>query len=172
MKSTRILLLIALLPLACAEEDTTSGTDTASGDATVSDTSEQDTTSPTVNAILEPDCAPNDGPAIRLVVPADPTNATCDFDVSTADHTYVYLFSNLPIEAPETFDLATGASAAVCGPLVDPTSCEDATGGSITFDTYEQGTSGTGSYELILPSGTETGSFNAIWCANPALLCG
>ena len=120
--------------------------------------------------IIRPACAPNDGAAVRILLgePVGGTGCNVDDSVSMVD---LEVWTN-DIDAPQTFDLAdlTGA-ATVCPGGEEP--CRSYNEGTIEFDTFEDGVSATGTFDVGEGADSISGNFSAEWCdPDPPEPCG
>lgn len=154
-----------------------SGADAATADAspTAADARQHDAPpSPYASQVLAFTCAPNDGPALRLLL-ADSVDATTCRQDGFGPSLEIYLWvSPDSITAPQTITFSSGdanGSATHC--LGGTAPCLLFDQGEVTFDSYEDGVSGSGTYKLIQGDTVEEGSFDATWC-DPATpkLCG
>lgn len=123
---------------------------------------------PTGMSRIERACAPNDGPALRLTVARG--GPRCEPDV-TNEHLLFFVYGELPIEAPETITLGpdTGIAQRCFGGDAMP--CEEATGGTLTFDTFTDGTATTGTFAIDVGTERLEGFFSAVFCGDPPV-CG
>lgn len=117
-------------------------------------------------ASIRHDCAPDDGPALRMIVARAGTDCMPDTD---GEHLTFYVFAGLPITAPQTVMLdPAGASAALCPGATAP--CTDASGGSLTFDAYDD-TRASGTFSIMVEEQLLEGTFDAVFCGDPPM-CG
>jgi hypothetical protein len=118
---------------------------------------------------MRPDCAPDDGPAVRFDFA--PTAFACD-DVNAAATVTVSVWSGSPL-TPGTYRISgVGTGSAQAVRCVPGAACEAATGGALELERYDVATSAAGTYELTFPSGlTVRGGFRTTWC-DQSVLCG
>ena len=115
---------------------------------------------------IQPDCAPNDGPAIRLVI--DGGASTCFGPESTGLYVYIYGADLVNLQAGATLTIGDGVSNAETSAsrIVGPTQQVVATGGTVSFSAFAKGASAAGSYHVTFTDGsTLAGSFAAVWCS-------
>lgn len=116
------------------------------------------------HAVMQASCAPWDGAAIAVFL--NGTDNGCDVSYPLIN---IYVWQ-LPVTPGQTIVLAGNVGGASRCRLQDQ--CERATRAAITFDRYEAGKGGSGSYDLEFPGGDhERGSFKAAWC-NVRMTCG
>lgn len=172
------ILLALLLAAGCGARsesrfDGGPSTDGASSDASAATDSGADTDAGPERfpvQSIEDACAPDDGPALRLELFASGTPCMGD---PTAPSVSMYIYEGdtrfLPIEPGETVTLLDGAGTHCLGGAAP---CRVAPSGSITFDTFVDGVSASGSWSLTFTDGeTMTGTFDAAWCEGD-VLCG
>jgi len=117
---------------------------------------------------MRPDCAPNDGPAVRFDF-APEAFACGDFAKATLT---VSVWSGSPLSAGAYRIGAFGVGRAQAVRCDEVGSCEAATGGALVVERYDEATGAGGTYELSFPSGlTVRGGFSTSWCDTGAL-CG
>lgn len=130
-------------------------------------------------AYLTPECAPDDGAALSLLL-FDAAVPECSADSERRSLTfYIFQGSSLffPIEAPETItsSAASGGfgngSATECPGGTPP--CRVSMEWSITFETFQEDVGASGSYSITFADGeTVTGRFDASWCSPGSIVCG
>lgn len=130
-------------------------------------------------AYISPDCAPDDGGALRLQLWDAPV-PECSADTARRSLSfYIFQGSSLffPIEAGETItsSAASGGfgngSATECPGGTPP--CRVSMDWSITFDTFQEDVGASGSYSITFAGGeTATGRFDASWCSPGPIVCG
>jgi hypothetical protein len=118
------------------------------------------------------DCAPNDGPAVRITI-AESVGLSCRPDGLT-ESLEIYVWVH-PITAPQTVTFSSeerNGGATSCPGGLGP--CSVATSGIIELDAFVDGVGAAGHYELRFgDGGTVTGAFDASWCDPAApILCG
>jgi hypothetical protein len=123
--------------------------------------------------IIRPSCAPNDGPAVRILLGAEDGEACAVSD----DTPYVDLqawASPAEIVAPATFSFAPGESngaGALC-PGGD-IACRTFDTGSITFQTFRDGVDASGTFVMYGEGADVQGDFETTWCVpDPPEPCG
>ena len=113
------------------------------------------------HALIRASCAPWDGPAIDIRLTAEA--AQCK-DV-TGPYLDMGVWRGVPIHAGQVVKLSSSSEnegfASKCTKVGD---CERAQSGTITFDTYKDGSGATGHYELHFKSGDVSDKFDAKWC--------
>lgn len=130
-------------------------------------------------AYISPECAPDDGAALRLTVwegavpecSADPARRSLSFYFFEGTDTF------FPIVAPETITSRTtsggfgNGSATACPGGTPP--CRVSQDWSLTFESFEDGVGASGSYSITFADGTmESGRFDASWCSFAPPTCG
>ncbi len=127
---------------------------------------------------VTPDCAPDDGPAIRLLMWEVPV-PECSADPSHGS-LELYIFggtdSVFPITAPVTIT-SSGAggglgngSATECPGGTPP--CRTSSDWSVTVETYEENAGASGTYTVTFAGETVSGRFDASWCSFAPPTCG
>lgn len=130
--------------------------------------------SPYPSQVMAFACAPNDGPGLRLLLTDSVDSTTCRQD-GFGGSIEIYLWvSPQSITAPQTITFSPGepnGSGTHC--LGGAAPCLLFNEGHVSFESYEDGVGGTGTYQLIQGDQIEEGSFDATWC-DPATpkLCG
>ena len=128
-------------------------------------------TSFTAQAITE-SCAPNDGPALRLVL-SDSINAECG-PSSTGESIELLIWAGT-IDAPATFDFSgepLDPGAALYRP-VNATEWQAVDSGTIVFDSFDPAGTTSGSFYLQLGRASRRGTFQTTWCEPVTpVLCG
>jgi hypothetical protein len=108
--------------------------------------------------------------------PATLTDPSYSFSISDADYARIAPGTRLALGGERNADAVgyriTGAPAGV---PVTPSMFAQLTqtlitGGSITFDTFEADKAATGTYEVVFPGGTASGTFSADFCGR-SFLC-
>ncbi len=171
MKVLRLLPLL-LCAAACGGDDDGGGGG-GDGDAPEADASTSDGASADAPAssfavnLVERTCGPADGPAITIRLGADYDPEACTIDPDAGANLVISIYlDEWNIEAPVTYtfdpDQLTG-SALAC-PAGDG-ACRSATAGELHLDSFSDNESASGSYQLTMPGGPMTGSFEATWCA-------
>jgi hypothetical protein len=173
MRFLRLLPVVLLLAAACGGDDDGGGG--GDGDALEADASSTGTDGASADApassfavnLVERTCGPADGPAItlRLGGAYDPESCMIDPDAAANLVISIYL-DEWNVEAPVTytFDPEALTGSALACPAGDG-ACRSATAGEVHLDTFSDGESASGTYELTMPGGPMTGSFDATWCA-------
>jgi hypothetical protein len=116
------------------------------------------------HAVMQASCAPWDGAAIAVFL--NGAKSGCDVSYPLIN---IYVWQ-LPVTPGQKIVLAGNVGGASRCQL--PNQCERATHAAITFDRYEEGKGGSGTYDLVFPGGEhEHGSFKAAWC-NVRMPCG
>jgi hypothetical protein len=118
---------------------------------------------------MRPDCAPDDGPAVRFDFA--PEAFACDV-VDIAVTLTVSVWSGSPLDL-RTYQVgAFGVGDAQAVRCVPGAACEAASSGTLVLERYDIATSAAGTYELTFPSGlTVRGGFHTTWC-DVSVLCG
>lgn len=130
-------------------------------------------------AYLSPECAPDDGPALRLTL-FDVAVPECSADTSARSLSF-YLFSGtddiFPITAPVTITSSSAGgglgngSATECPGGSPP--CRSSQDWSLTFETFTQDVGATGTYAITFADGSSaSGRFDASWCSFAPPTCG
>lgn len=123
-----------------------------------------------VGAYMMRDCAPDDGPAYRIIlyqgaVPecsADPARASLSFYFFQGTDPIFPLMSGSVVTATSAGGGIGTGSATYCPGGTPP--CQTSSDFTLTFETYEDLTRASGTYSVDLPTGTRTGRFDASWC--------
>ncbi|MDP2309287.1 MAG: hypothetical protein Q8P18_24910 [Pseudomonadota bacterium] len=118
---------------------------------------------------VQSDCAPDDGPAVRLIVGLD--EATCDSAFDGVPHVRINLWvgAELPLE-PGTYPFESGSGSAWYSPSGAGVE-QYGTSGEVVV-TSSTGGVVTGTYRVELDSGAIVGgAFTADVCPDPAM-CG
>lgn len=124
------------------------------------------------NHIIADDCAPNDGPALRLLMTGDSIGDECHAD-GLGESVEIRIYTR-SIDAPETivFDENNFAGNGThCPGGAAP--CLLSESGELHFETYDAGVGATGTFLLQFQDSTLQGRFDATFC-DPAtpLFCG
>jgi hypothetical protein len=186
MSKSTVALLCALLATACTGDDDPGGTADAAAavdadpnapdadpNAPDADPTAPDATVRTfANQIIADDCAPNDGPALRMLFTDDTIGAECRADgLGPSIEIRVWTRS---ITAPQTIiftDENFRGSATNC--LGGTAPCQTTANGEIRFDSYQQDVGATGTWRLEFGGSVQTGSFDVDWCdPTTPLVCG
>lgn len=131
-----------------------SETDDADGDGAPSSATEQALSSP-VHAVVENDCAPGGGPAVRIRLGL--AAPRCDADPG-ATTMLLFLFERGPL-APATYELDDGGGFA----FVQPAPPKGSKSGRVVITSW--GEQVTGTYAVNLPDGTvSAGTFAGPLC--------
>jgi hypothetical protein len=166
---------VALLT-ACGDDggggpDATLEFDAASIDAPPGDAAPGADANPgAVTATIAPECAPDDGPALRVTLIGD-VDANCR--VTDGPSLEVTVFFG-DITAPATIDFSESQQlgfGSSCPGGAPP--CQFTSTGQVEFDAFTTGASASGSFVLEFGDGTRSGAFEATWCEpSEPLLCG
>ena len=118
--------------------------------------------------IIRRGCAPWDGPAINLVVTPKPSDCQTD-----APYLLISVY-DLPIRTGKPYSIGVqgevGTAQASRCDKADV--CDTADSGQVVFDTFKEGSSATGHYQIRLQKGGGLeGSFKLKWCNNHEM-CG
>jgi len=162
---------VILLAAACGDDDGGGG----DGDAPEADASPTGSDGASADApesafavnLVERTCGPADGPAVTLRLGGDYDPETCTIDPDASGNLVISIYlDEWNIEAPVTytFDPEQLTGSALACPAGDG-ACRSATAGQVHFDSFSDGESAAGTYELTMPGGPMTGGFDATWCA-------
>jgi hypothetical protein len=112
------------------------------------------------HALIRASCAPWDGPAIDIRLTQEPGQC------KNVSGPYIDLgvWRGLPIHAGQVVKFGSGSNEGYASRCTKVGDCERAESGTITFDTYQDGSGATGRYKLRFKSGEVSGSFDAKWC--------
>ena len=114
------------------------------------------------HALIQPSCAPWDGPAIDIRLTPEPGQCK---NVS-GPYIDMGVWRGLPIHAGQVVKFGSGSNDGFASRCAKVGECERAESGTIVFDTYQDGSGATGRYNLRFKSGEVSGSFDAKWCEN------
>lgn len=124
------------------------------------------------SGIVANECAPNDGPALIVVLNVEAPTPTCGTNGRTiaAGQRQItfYLWGAALPQGPGEIVVQTGASAAATASVCTSKACVNATGGTLTFTSYSASAStASGSYAVNLTTGEKVnGTFVATQCHN------
>jgi hypothetical protein len=154
------LLAFSLALPACGSRGTLEVATGSGGSATTSTTA--------TTGYLQAECAPNDGPALALILDDGaaclPALSGFSFLISGADLTGLHPGSTLTV--------APGANATTQGGRITGGQPVPMTGGTLTFTTLVESESASGSYDVTFTDGqSAAGTFTATWC-NGLPMCG
>jgi hypothetical protein len=171
-------LIASSLVCACGDGDSGPGTDAAASadaDLLAPDASVEPDGQPVTltNHIIADDCAPNDGPALRLLLTGDSIGAQCHAD-GLGESVELRIYTR-NITAPETIVFDTSnfvGNGSHC--LGGAAPCLLSETGEIHFETFETDASATGTFLLRFQDDTTLqGRFDATWCTpDQPLFCG
>lgn len=121
--------------------------------------------------IIADECAPDDGPAVRLLL-ADTIDENCRItDNSVALEISIW---RQPLSAPATITFsATEQEGFGRFCPTGGNDCETAESGSVQLDMYNHGVGAAGSWQLTVSGSSLYGDFDATWCTPvQPILCG
>jgi len=113
--------------------------------------------------LLADDCAPNDGPAIRLVLAPDQVDCTTAGDGESVE---IVLYRG-DVVPPLTVTFSPVESYGTGFYCPGPGPCYDAQSGEVTFANFDRNGETVGSFRLNLQSSSVEGNFAAAWCTPP-----
>ena len=112
--------------------------------------------------LIQRTCAPWDGAAIALTLATKPVECK---RVPTSDYLNIGVWRGLPIHDGQTVKFTSVSDDGFASRCSKANNCERAESGEITFDTFKEGASATGHYELHFKGGeTLSGKFDVKWC--------
>ena len=118
--------------------------------------------------IMQSSCAPTDGPAIAIMLTAEP--AQCKR--VTGPFLSFAIWRDLPIHAGQVFEFGSGSNAGYAARCEKELDCKVAQSAKITIDQYQERSSASGHYELQVKGGeTLKGKFEVKWCEE-RVFCG
>lgn len=123
--------------------------------------------------IIRPSCAPNDGPAVRILLGAESDDECAVSEEANRLDLQIWA-SPAEIEAPAIFSFAPGESngaAQLCSGGNE--SCRSFETGSITLTVFRDGVDAAGTFALSGEGTDISGGFEATWCTpDPPEPCG
>jgi hypothetical protein len=160
--TARLCAIVAVLGLGC-------GTSHSGGDASA----DGGGTSDFAGAYVMDTCGPADGPALQVIL-FDAAVPECSADTDRRSLSFYVYGARFPITAGTT---VTSSSASATGGasfcLGGASPCQTSSDFTITFDTFVDGASASGSYSISWTDGsTDAGTFGAEWCMSGPILCG
>lgn len=167
-RSPRVMVVLAtvlatLLAFGCSESH-------AGGDAST----DGGGTSAYAGAYVMDECGPADGQALRVIL-FDGAVPECSADPDRRSLS-LYLYGAIfPITAGATITSSSAsgatASAALCPGGTPP--CQTSSDLTVTFDTFVDAASASGSYTITWADGSsDAGTFAAEWCTSGPIVCG
>jgi hypothetical protein len=121
------------------------------------------------NGTIQGSCAPWDGPAIGITLSAKPLQCG---KTPGGPFISVGVWRGLPIHPGQSVNFASISEIGFASRCKKENDCERAESAEITFDTYKEGSSASGHYELHFKDGyTVSGHFDVKWCESRQM-CG
>jgi hypothetical protein len=116
--------------------------------------------------IVERTCAPNDGPAVTFSLGGAYDPDTCALDIDSRNIVISIYLDEFDVSAPHTYrfdaeDLRGAGTICPGGEGV----CLQASAGEVRVETWDEGEGATGTWQLTIGDASESGSFDADWCA-------
>ena len=120
------------------------------------------------HGVMQSSCAPWDGPAAEIRLTTEP--AECK--KVSGPFISIAIWRGLPIHAGQVVNLGAGSGAGSVARCAREGDCKLAQAATIVFDSYQQGASATGHYELQFKGGEILkGAFDVKWCEE-RVICG